>query len=155
LTELQRDLGEQGKVNTILVTNAGRTESDIGRILRDRYTLEDLGLRVRVLEKQRCLSLESDSTLISDAVAKRAAATAKRLGLGVEPVLTYLANTIRAGGREIPYSVVTALDSAPAPAEADGITLNQWAARDLGAGPLDPVSLDYYVWTSDGRLRTQ
>ena len=155
LAELQRDLGEQGKVNTILVRSASRAEGDIDRILRDRYTLDDLGLRVRVLEKQRCLSLESDGTLISDAVAERATATAKRLGLSVEPVLTYLANTIRARGREIPYSVVTALDSAPAPAEPDGITLNQWAVRDLGAKPGDPVSLDYYVWKSDGRLYTR
>ena len=155
LAELQRDLGVQGKVNTILVANASRAEGDIDRILRDRYTLEDLGLRVRLLEKQRCLSLESDSTLISDAVAEQATATAKRLGLRVEPVLTYLANTIRAGGREIPYSVVTALDSAPAPADPNGITLNQWAARDLGAKPGDPVSLDYYVWEFDGRLHTR
>jgi ABC-type antimicrobial peptide transport system permease subunit len=72
----------------------------------------------------------------------------------VEPVLTYLANTIRAGGRQVPYSLVTALDSALAPAEADGITLNQWAARELRARLGDPVSLDYYVWKSDGRLHT-
>ena len=54
------------------------------------------------------------------------------LGLRAEPVFTYLANSIRANGREIPYSVVTALDPRPPPPAADdGITLNQWAARDL------------------------
>ena len=26
------------------------------------------------------------------------------------PVLTYVANTIRVGGREVPYSMVTAID---------------------------------------------
>ena len=36
-------------------------------------------------------------------------------GLHTEPVLTYLANSIRANGREIPYSVVTALTAPPAP----------------------------------------
>ena len=154
LARLQRHLDQQGKVNTILLANGRAGSGPIERTLKDRYTLEDLGLRLRTLEKQRCLSLETDSTLISDDLAGTAAATAKSLGLGTEPVLTYLANSIRVGGREIPYSVVTALDSPPAPAEASGITLNQWAARELRAKPGDAVSLDYYVWKSDGRLHT-
>ncbi len=154
LARLQRHLDQQGKVNTILLANGRAGSGPIERTLKDRYTLEDLGLRLRILEKQRCLSLETDSTLISDDLAETAAATAKSLGLGTEPVLTYLANSIRVGGREIPYSVVTALDSPPAPAEASGITLNEWAARELRAKPGDAVSLDYYVWKSDGRLHT-
>src|SRR2546427_6625495 len=154
LYRLQRHLDQQGKVNTILLANGRAGSGLIERTLKDRYTLEDLGLRLRILEKQRCLSLETDSTLISDDLAGTAAATAKSLGLGTEPVLTYLANSIRVGGREIPYSVVTALESPPAPAEAGGITLNQWAAQELRAKPGDAVSLDYYVWKSDGRLHT-
>lgn len=154
LNRLQRDLNQQGKINTILVAGGLASSSSIERILQDHYTLEDLGLRLRILEKQRCLSLETDSALISDALAEAASTTAKRLGLGTEPVLTYLANSIRVYGREIPYSLVTALDSSPAPVEADGITLNQWAARELLARPGDTVSLDYYVWKSDGRLDT-
>src|SRR6266852_4273128 len=154
LARLQRHLDQQGKVNTILLANGPASSGLIERTLKDRYTLEDLGLRLRILEKQRCLSLETDSTLISDDLAETASATAKSLGLSTEPVLTYLANSIRVGGREIPYSVVTALDSPPAPAEAGGITLNEWAARELRAKPGDAVSLDYYVWKSDGRLHT-
>ena len=154
LTRLQQDLDQRGKVNTLLMANGLASSGPVERTLKDRYTLEDLGLRLRVLEKQRCLSLETDSALISDALAETASATAKSLALRTEPVLTYLANTIRVSRREIPYSVVTALDSAPAPAEADGITLNQWAARELRAKPGDVVSLDYYVWKSDGRLHT-
>ena len=68
--------------------------------------------------------------------------------------MSYLANRIRVGDRETPYSLVTALDSPPAPAADDGITLNEWAARDLAAKPGDTVTLDYYVWKSDGRLDT-
>jgi putative ABC transport system permease protein len=154
LARLQQDLDQKGKVNTLLVANGLASSGSIERNLKDCYTLEDLGLRLRILEKQRCLSLETDSALISDALAETASATAKSLGLRTEPVLTYLANRIRVGGREIPYSVVTALDSPPAPAEAGGITLNQWAARELQAKPGDAVSLDYYVWKSDGRLHT-
>ena len=154
LNRLQRDLGQPGRVNTILVANGRASRGLIERTLRDHYTLEDLGLHLRILEKQRCLSLETDSALISDALAEAALATATSLGLRAEPVLTYLANSIHVGERSIPYSVVTALDSKPAPAEADGLTLNQWAARELEAKPGDAVSIDYYVWKSDGRLHT-
>ena len=149
LASLQRELDRFGKVNTILVAGG-----PVRRILKDHYSLEDLGIKLRALEKQHALSLETDSALISDALAERAIATAQSLGLRTEPVLTYLANSIRANGREIPYSVVTALDSAPAPAQRNGITLNQWAARELNAKTGDAVALDYYVWKSDGRLHT-
>src|SRR5207245_10073894 len=89
LARLQRHLDQQGKVNTILLANGRAGSGPIERTLKDRYTLEDLGLRLRILEKQRCLSLETDSTLISDDLAGTAAATAKSLGLGPEPVPTY------------------------------------------------------------------
>ncbi len=156
LARLQKDLDQEAKVNTILVADGVGNPQ---RILTDHYTLQDLGVKLRVLDKQHCLSLETDSAVISDDLARAVVATAHSLGLRTEPVLTYLANSIRANGHEIPYSVVTALDSPPAPGHAagdgDGITLNQWAARELGAKVGDAVSLDYYVWKSDGRLHTE
>ncbi|HXM42551.1 MAG TPA: ABC transporter permease, partial [Bryobacteraceae bacterium] len=141
LARLQRELGEVGNVNTILVAGGPLPDG------RASVTLEDLGIKVRPLKDS--LSLETDTTLVPDALAERATATAKSLGLSTEPIFTYLANSIRANGREIPYSVVTALGV------QDGITLNQWAAHDLNAKRGDAVWLDYYVWRSDGRLHTE
>ena len=151
LARLQRELGQVGKVNTILV--AGGPLPDGPRGYPGSVTLDDLGIKIRSLPN--AIALETDTTLISDVLGERATATAKSLGLTTEPVLTYLANTIRANGREIPYSVVTALGSPPAPTDPTGITLNQWAAHGLNAKPGDAVSLDYYVWQSDGRLHTE
>jgi ABC-type lipoprotein release transport system permease subunit len=168
LARLQRDLAVPGKVNTILVGHqqtgrAGGTAcpttgscppSLIEAALKQRYRFEDLGLKVRLLETPGSLSLESDSGMISNELADVALRTAKSLDLRAEPVLSYLANSIRIGNRETPYSLVTALDEGLAPDADDGITLNQWAARDLAAKPGDSVTLDYYVWKSDGRLHT-
>ena len=150
LARLQRDLGLANKVNTIL---AGH-QQDLQRVLKQRYRLEDLGLRLRHLETPDGWSLESDSGMIPDALASVVLSTAKELGLRAEPVLSYLANRIRVGDRETPYSLVTALDAPPAPPQDDEITLNEWAARDLAAKPGDAVTLDFYVWKSDGRLDT-
>ena len=142
LARLQRELGEAGKVNTLLL--AAPPPNDLSFV-----TLDDLGIKLRNS------AVETDTTYIPDALADRVSDTAKALGLTTEPVFTYLANSIRANGREIPYSVVTALAAAPAPAAPDGITLNAWAARDLQAKPGDSVTLEYYVWKSDGRLHTE
>jgi len=154
LARLQRDLNQPGKVNTILVERASRTAS-LERLLKERYTLADVGLRTRTLEKPGCLSLESDSALIGDAVAEAAFSASRSLGLRTQPVLTYLANGIRIRDREVPYSVVTALDSGLAPTREDGITLNEWATRELGAKAGDAATLEYYVWGSDARLHTE
>ena len=92
-------------------------------------------------------------------------------GIRGQPVFTYLANTIRAGDREIPYSLVTAtnldrLATARAVPAALGprctsrandhdILLTEWAARDLQVAPGDRVSLEYYLWTDGGQLVTR
>src|SRR5206468_4214205 len=79
------------------------------------------------------------------------------LHLSAAPIFTYLANTIRTGGHEIPYSLVAAVGHAEGlPNLADDeIALNDWSARDLGARVGDTVTLDYYVWKEEGRLATE
>ena len=88
-----------------------------------------------------------------------------RRELAGQPVFTYLANTLRRGDREIPYSLVTATDlraiapAVPPRATAEGppfpIALNQWAARELQAAVGDPITMEYYVWEEPGQLATR
>lgn len=56
------------------------------------------------------LNLHSRRILLEAAVAEAALAAAKRTGLRAAPTLIYLANNIRAGDVDVPYSVVAALD---------------------------------------------
>jgi putative ABC transport system permease protein len=115
LGKLQRNLEQEGKANSILlaakVANE-QTTQQAERLLQSTFTLADLGLKLRVLEAQQVLVLESDSSVISDTIAEKASAQASAAKLTAVPVLTYLANTIRAGQTEIPYSLVTALNQA-------------------------------------------
>ena len=132
LPRLQRELGQLKNVNTAL--SAGALD------IKQHFHLEDLGLRLRDLDS--AISVESEGSVISDAVAS----AVQSLGVQTTPVLTYLANTIRVGSREVPYSLVTAMGQ-----EADdAITLNEWAAKDLAAKVGDPVTLEYYVWRPEG-----
>ncbi len=161
LERLQRELQQEGRVNTILVAEKMQPRPGamaLGEILRGTFALEDLGIHVRALQQCQCLSVESDGALLSDALAETARGAATRLGMRLQPVLSYLANTIRAGGREIPYSLVTATGLAAFGGKGSSPTaiwLNDWAARELGAQPGATVSLDYYVWSSEGRLETR
>src|SRR5262249_47415513 len=92
-----------------------------------------------------------------------AGSAASIVQLPATPVLTYLANTLRSGDRQIPYSLVTATDlatiapqtSATGDPSRPPLVINDWTARDLGvhAGALMP--LDYYVWQEPGHLETK
>lgn len=118
--------------------------------------------QVVLTKSQPGIALEHDSKVISASLAKISSETATALSLRPMPILSYLANSISAGERSIPYSLVTGLDepslAALAPersGRADDIVLNEWAARELGARKGDVVSLEYYVWNEGGRLETK
>jgi ABC-type antimicrobial peptide transport system permease subunit len=161
--ELEQDVGIRG-VNTILVSRSTGTQSDAAALLKEKATLEDFGLKLRALDNQRGVSLESNSRIINEHVASAANEAAKALSLRTMPVLSYLANSINSGERSTPYSLVTALDDATLaqlanttiqPSQHPPIILNDWTARDLNAKPGDVVSLEYYLWHENGRLETK
>lgn len=165
LKKLQKNIEQDGKANVILLSaKSGASYQLAPQILKDKFTLADLGLKLRTLEQQQAISLESDSAVISDALAEKAKAAAEKSNLRAAEILAYLANTIRIGDREIPYSLVAALDQEsyrgllgerPAPQTENQIILNDWAARDLGAKAGDSLTLEYYLWREEGRLDTQ
>jgi ABC-type antimicrobial peptide transport system permease subunit len=152
---LQRELEQEAQINTILIN----TRSPINQteaLLRDKASLGDLGLKLRVLNNGD-LSLESNSNLIGDNVAAAANQSAQALSLRTLPILSYLANSISAGDRSIPYSLVAALDDEETskPSSSNSIVINEWAARELNVQPGQTISLEYYVWHEGGRLETR
>jgi len=176
LSTLQKELGQEGKVNTILVADRpSLAESErkqvpatLASLLKDKATLEDLGLKLRVLEQQQAIALESDSNIISDTVAQAAQSSASATSLKPVPVLSYLANSINKGDRAVPYSLVTGLDNESfervdraGRSVTDQYTgrpclvINDWTARELDAGLEDIITLEYYVWQEGGRLETK
>src|SRR5215813_3471477 len=169
LSFLQKQLEQQGRVNTILVSRFYGTQSadqqpSITALLENKATLEDLGLKLRVINDQHTISIESAGKIINEHVAITATQAAQSLSLRTVPVLSYLANSINTGDRSTPYSLVTALDDetlarlakpSVQPTKHPAIILNDWAARDLNAKPGDTVSLEYYVWIENGRLETK
>lgn len=191
LARLQKDTGREGKANAILLagaradddpTRARRRRALAEQSLRETFTLRDLGMKVSALDEQHALSLESDGALVGEELANAARSVAAKSNLEAVGVYSYLANAIRANGREVPYSLVTAIDdkefgriartgagatddliatrdasaaASPPPQKLPPIILNEWASNDLGARLGDAVELDYYLWHEDGRLSTE
>jgi putative ABC transport system permease protein len=158
LVTLQAELEQPGRANTILISGPPDEARRLETQVREQFALEDLGVKLRPLDDCHCLSLESDSIVVSDALGDAARSAASAVGWPSSGVLTYLANAIRIGGHEVPYSLVTAVEPGaltPLKQGPDAIVLNDWAARDIGARPGDAVTLDYYLWDPTGRLITR
>jgi ABC-type antimicrobial peptide transport system permease subunit len=183
LARLQQDLGLGRTVNALLVRMEGGTGSPteggtssgalqaVQQAVRTAARLEDLGLTVRANGAGTMSILESRAGLIPEALSRQVADS----GPPTVGALTYLANAIRAHGREIPYSLITAIDleaydslagtavpAAPAigarPPQSTTthppIRLNEWAVDDLGVTVGDRVDVDYFLWSDQDGLRT-
>ena len=181
LTVLQKTLGAETKVNAIFAAAISPNLSDPTTVdalsalqnkLHQALKLEDLGLRLRHVSPNSIggvgyLSLESTQFLLKPDIIQAARAVAIEQRTQFLPILTYLANTIAANGRTIPYSTITGLDtqrtfsfeltdgSAAPPLADDEILLNEWAATDLGAEVGDEINLSYYIVGPREKLLTR
>jgi putative ABC transport system permease protein len=161
IRRIQRDLSVPGQVNTILLSGGER--SDAG--LRSGLRLEDLGAHVATIDNPPAVAVESATGIVNEALETATREAASTLGIEPVPVFTYLANTIRRGDRQIPYSLITATSLSllpegrgstrgPRVATSDAIVLNEWAARELDAAPGDRIEIEYYLWDPTNGLAT-
>ncbi|HWA98083.1 MAG TPA: FtsX-like permease family protein, partial [Pirellulales bacterium] len=163
LDALAEMLKQPDHANAILVTARDDRRAPepadhaaLQQMLRPR--LADFGLHVVPESPHSYFNLTSDRMLL-DTEAESSAMQAFRKQ-GAQPVFTYLANTIAAGDKQVPYSTVAGIDlrtKAPLgpwmtpddrPIDAigdDAIVLNQWAADDLNAKPGDTITLTYFL----------
>lgn len=167
LDVLQRAIGQEKMANAILVatgeaTSRARIAGILPQKLREKITVEDLGLRFRACGSG-VTCLESDRLILEPVGEALAHQLAGNLHCQTLPVFTYLANEIAKAAKEssggIPYSLISALDISPgspfgrlitpdgsdAPPLADNeILLNEWAAVDLQVQAGDDIRISYY-----------
>ncbi|HKE85900.1 MAG TPA: ABC transporter permease [Vicinamibacterales bacterium] len=166
LARMQRDLDVEGRVNATLVSSAAGASGSAAALeatLRRHTQIDDLGLSVKGLETQRSLSVGSSAGLLDDTHAAAVKTALAKAGTEGRPLFTYLANTLRVGDRDIPYSLVTATEWGRESFFPDGrekmtpdpIALTDWAATDLHARVGDPLTMDYYAWEEPGQLVTR
>jgi putative ABC transport system permease protein len=148
LRRLQSDFDRPEQANFALLAEPVTNDR-----IRAMYRLDDVGVRLVPLEGDRGFAVESATMILSDPLARAVMPVASATGARAEPIYAYLANTIRIGAREVPYSLIAATDAAAV--TGNGIALNEWAAQDLNASIGDHVHIEYFVWTPEGRLLTE
>ncbi len=152
LATLQAMLEKPGRVNAILVAGAANESAF-------KPQLADYGLRVEAIESPaKYVSISSEQLVLPVSVVAAAKKTFR--GGEMQPVVTYLANSLVVGSgteeRRIPYSTITGVDSVagigplldaegiPVLLPDDEIALSRWAADDLGVKIGDTITFNYY-----------
>lgn len=155
---LQNALGQEGKVNALFTAEPMPiSPSELA------FTLDALGLKIREYETH--FELQSEQYLIKPSLSDIALSVATELpvatenGIPVLPTLSYLANTIAANGKTIPYSTIVAM---PIDEDAFGVTLaddeiilNTWAADELDVALGHGVDITYYRIGADEEYITE
>ena len=102
LPVLQKALGQADKVNAVFTAD---TEAISAEELL--LTLDALGLRIKTHENR--FDLQSQQYLLKPLLSETALTVATENHIPTFPTLTYLANTITANDKTIPYSTIVAL----------------------------------------------
>lgn len=174
LAALQKLLEKPDKANAILVgsphlNRSAGEEAQRALLAALKPEVEDYGLTVEQSGVPAGdVQIAADQLVLSDEMVRAIERTIPAANL--QPVVTYLANTISIGeddaARKIPYSTITGVDSTadagplfdetgqPIRLADDEIVLNRWAADDLDAKVGDIVTITFYEPESThGQLR--
>ena len=141
LPVLQKALGQGEKVNVLLTAETAPISSD-------QLTLTLDGLDVKVQVHDNHFDLQSRQYLLKPVLSENALTVATENGISTLPTFTYLANTVAANDRTVPYSTIVALPTDgrefPLPLAENEIVLNRWTADDLGVKVGDEITVTYY-----------
>lgn len=140
-SDLARAVDQPGKANLLLL--AGDLHA-ANRTIPRVWTLADLGLRIRSVRDGRCLQLTSTRALLAPPIVS----AARKAFPHAHGVLTWLAESLRAGTRSSPYPFVAAVETGgpfadllPPDLADNEIVVNDWLADDLELRPGDRVTL--------------
>ena len=172
---MQKALGQEAKLNAILISSASVPATDaterLGDKLQQILTLDDFGLALRRADDH--FSLETSRFVLKPNTIDLAKTIAAEHKIPATTVLTYLANEISANGKTVPYSTITALgvNDAMRGVTSDlpqnhvlfravrlgegEILLNEWAANELKARPGDAIDVSYYEVGRDEQYLTK
>lgn len=151
LDDLETSTDQKKRVNRIIAGNINN--EDIGffsSVLNRTIDLSDIGLSVRKVESTGESEIISDRIFIDQIVIDHI----KNPFPEAEPVITYMANSIKHGNSETPYSFISALPSELYPGIEIGneVTINSWMASDLNAESGDTVRISWFSPDSINQL---
>lgn len=128
----------EDKANILLISTE-KEEKYITESLRNDFSLENAGLKVRQSDASNHWELISDRVFIDDPTSQAVINT----GIPFIKVFTYFANGIRKGEKETPYSFVSTFPDNNT--DTNVIVINRWLSEDLSLKKGDTVYLSYFT----------
>ena len=152
LDRLAAAIERSDRANLLLFQNS-ISSAEATALIRKSAQFAEYGLTLQDVPLSAATEIRTDRIFLPSLIEEKLRA----LLPAARPVVTYLANTIAANGRETPYSMVTGTDPAavaflPDNLAADQIVLNSWEAEDLAAKPGDAVTVSYFTLGSGNQL---
>ena len=152
LEDLKNSTDQKTRVNRLLSENVNHEKiSYFSSLLKRTTSLSDYGLKLRKSDATGEHELVSDRIFID----KNIIDDIKKTLPSAAPVITYLANSIKSGENETPYSFVAAVPSELYPGIAGNgeIAINSWLASDLNASSGDTIKMSWYSPDSINHLK--
>lgn len=152
LSDITNSPDQKIRVNRLLVENINKEDiSFFKSLLKRTINLSDLGLKLIKVEITGEQELVSDRIFIDQSVID----DVKKTIPSSASVITYLANSLKSGVKETPYSFVAALPSElyPGIIGDNGIIINSWLSADLNASSGDTIRMSWYSPDSINQLK--
>lgn len=155
IARLQEVIEYPGKANMMLldVSDPALAAEEMAALVRSEMTLEDYGLKLVDVPLANSTEIRSERIFLEEPIVEAIAGRYPE----AQPVVSYLANTLAANGKETPYSMVAATTPEAAPflpsdLANDEIVINSWLADDLGAEPGQELEVTFYQLAGGNRL---
>jgi ABC-type antimicrobial peptide transport system permease subunit len=127
--------GDGQPVATALLAK-GASAAELDAALKPKLKAEDFGIKFREVERRQgrggYVSVEATELVFPLKTVEAIEAAAKALKLRAEPTVVYVADTLAAGAKEVPYPIVAGLDVNAA---------SPLGPRDLAPMPVGPEPL--------------
>lgn len=133
----------KSKANRILFSGGNNiNEETIRAAISKFWTPEDMALEIFSVNNEGNWEIRSERVFMDSVIVK----AAKQIDPKAEEILTYMANTIKVGDKETPYSFISAGPFMKKESTSgNAIVINTWMAEDLGASLGDSIEITYYV----------
>lgn len=138
--ELTEKLDLKGLTNLILAKGKQLNAEKIQKILKQNMQLEDIAIKLSVLNDLKEIELVSDRIFIPDTLVNL---IDKIIPLNYK-YSTYLINKLKNNTGFTPYSFVSAIDQRKQKLAKNELLISQWLAKDRNLEPGDSLSLHFY-----------
>jgi len=156
-SQLSGKIELSGQANILLIpgkAGENKQKSFFEEAFKKSWSLADSGLYLKKVPGRPEVELTSRRIFIKRAFV----GAALKIRKPSKPIFSYFVNSMEHASSKTPYSILSTADNVIDPVSSlsdNGIIINSWLARDLGAGPGSKIRIKYYIINKTRKLETR